>query len=640
MRENAFVRGCECVLYSKKSPPRGQNHRHRSERIENRPVKYCVSPINPAPGILIPEPRRRSRMTSQHTLPGAVRRVLSVALTISAALAFAALPVAPARAQSAQSSAQTAANTAPAVPVAAAVTSAAPALPHFDLTDVHTSPFVNQPFMSGGQLHGDRYAIRQATMVNLIANAWSIDNDHVLRGPSWLDFDRFDIASKAPRTTSPDDLKLMLRSLLADRFSLAVHTDTQPMPAFVLTAGKSGPKMKPADTSADSNCKFKPPDSPQNGPLMFVEFECHNRTMAQIANDLRNWAGDYLTNPVIDQTALTGSFDFNIRWTPRGLASRVGSDAITIFDAVDKQLGLKLEAAPTPQLVVYVDSCNEKPTPNAPGLDKLLPPPPPAEFDVAIIKPSSPDTKGMNGQVNNSQINLQGATMQWFITWAWGISNDMIADPPKWLNEDHWDLLAKVAHDPSADGPKGAPEIEFDQLQDMIKKLLGERFGLQVHMEDRPADAYTLVAANPHMKKADPDNRTGCHEGPGPDGKDPRIANPILGRLLTCQNMTMAQFGDQLRILASGYIHAPVLDQTGLTDAYDFTLSFSTAGQLNMPAPKDPNADPNSSSASDPNGALSLLDALPKEIGVKLEKQKRPVQMLVIDHVNQTPTDN
>jgi uncharacterized protein (TIGR03435 family) len=216
----------------------------------------------------------------------------------------------------------------------------------------------------------------------------------------------------------------------------------------------------------------------------------------------------------------------------------------------------------------------------------------------------------------------------------------MIADPPKWLSQDRWDLLGKIAQNPSTAGPNGQPQVEFDQLQDMIKKLIAERFGLQVHMEDRPADAYNLVAANPHMKKADPDNRTGCHEGPGPDGKDPRIANPILGRLLTCQNMTMAQFGDILRIQANGYVHSPVLDQTGLTDAYDFTLSFSMAGQLTSVPSTAPSTDNSANTPSDPNGALSLLDALPKEIGVKLIKTKRPVQMLVIDHINQQPTDN
>jgi uncharacterized protein (TIGR03435 family) len=560
-------------------------------------------------------------------------------MTLQRALALPALAALLTVAAPAQTA--TAANSAPAAP--AAISPTAPALPKFDVTEVHASPFTNQPFVHGGDLHGDRFTIRQATMVDLVANAWSVDNDRVLRGPSWLDIDRYDITAKAPRTTSKDDVRLMLRSLLADRFALTAHPDTKVLPAFLLTVGKNGTKMKQSDGTDTSGCQYKPPpDNPPAGsPPPYIAFSCHGVTMAEFADDLHNWAGGYLTNPVLDQTSLKGAWDFDFKWTSRGDLAKAGADGISIFDCVDKQLGLKLEARTAPLPVLFVDAVNEKPTPNAPGLDKLLPAPPPNEFDVAVIKPSSPDTKGINGQIHGGQVNLIGGTVQWMITWAWGISDDMIANPPKWLKEDRFDLLAKVAHDPASDGPKGAPDIQMDELQAMVKHLLAERFGLQVHMEDRPADAYTLLAANPRLRKADPDNRTGCHEGPGPDGKDPRIANPILGRLLTCQNMTMAQLGDQLRIQAGGYIHSPVLDQTGLTDAYDFTLSFSTAGQLSSqpPPPKDA-GDNSGATASDPNGGLSLFDALQKQLGIKLEKQKRPVQMLVIDHVNETPTDN
>ena len=533
----------------------------------------------------------------------------------------------------------------PATPPADPV-SAAPAgpPPTFEIADVHASPHVNQAFMRGGDLHGDRFLVRQASMVDLIAKAYGVENDNVLRGPAWLDIDRFDVMAKAPRTTSADDVKLMLRALLADRFKLVVHADTKPLPAFLLTVGKGGTKMKEADGTGDPGCQYKPP--PQNpapgSPPPYIAFSCHSVTMTEFAQDLHNWAGGYLTNPVVDATGLKGAWDFDFKWTGKGDLQRAGADGISIFDCVDKQLGLKLEAKTAPLPVVLVDSANEKPTANPPGLDKALPPPPPAEFDVAIIKPSPPDTRGINGRINGGQVNLTGATVRWMIAWAWDLNDDMIADAPKWLNQDRYDLLAKVAVDPQATGPKGAPQIEMDDLQQMVKALLAERFKLASHMEDRPADAYTLFAANPKLKKADPENRTGCKEGPGPDGKDPRIANPILGRLLTCSNMTLAQFGAQLQTLANGYIHVPVLDATGLTDAYDFTLSFSTAGQIRSPPPPAAGGDPNAAAAAaaDPTGGLSLFDAIEKQMGLKLEKQKRPVPMLVIDHIEEKPTDN
>ena len=138
------------------------------------------------------------------------------------------------------------------------------------------------------------------------------------------------------------------------------------------------------------------------------------------------------------------------------------------------------------------------------------------------------------------------------------------------------------------------------------------------------------------MKPADPNGRIKCAEGPGADQKDVRDARPILGRLINCQNMTMARFADMLQGLAPGYIHAPVLDGTGLEGAWDFTLSFSTTGQLQGGGGQPGAAE----SASDPNGALSLPDAIAKQLGLKLEQTKRPIKVLVIDHVEPKPTDN
>ena len=162
-------------------------------------------------------------------------------------------------------------------------------------------------------------------------------------------------------------------------------------------------------------------------------------------------------------------------------------------------------------------------------------------------------------------------------------------------------------------------------------------------MEDRPVTAYTLTAVKPKLQKAAPENRTRCKEGPALGTKDARDTNPILSRLVTCQNMTMAQFAEQLQRLAPGYIHAPVLDGTGIDGAWDFTLSFSAVGLLQSGGIRPGDAGPSTGGApatSDPNGALSLFDAINKQLGLKLEMQKRPVPVLVIDHIEEKPTDN
>jgi uncharacterized protein (TIGR03435 family) len=509
--------------------------------------------------------------------------------------------------------------------------------PAFETADVHASAHSTRTYMSGGVLRGGRYDLRYATLVDLIATAYGIDNDKVLGGPSWLETDRFDIIAKAPPTTSTETLHRMLQALLADRFKLVIHKDTKPLPAYSLTVGKGRPKLKEADGSGNKGCPSQA-QNPVPGTVPYAMATCRNVTMDAFAQNLRDMASAYINNPVVDSTGLKGSWDFDLKWTPRALLSQAGADGITIFDAVDKQLGLKLELQKLPTPVIVVDSVNQKPTGNPPGVTENLPPPPPAEFEVADIKPSQPGA-GVNGAIQpGGRINLQSFTLKMLIDIAWDINGDeMLVGAPKWLDSDRFDIVAKA----STTGP--SPDVDFDDLRLMVRALLADRFKLATHTEDREISAYTLVAAKPKLTKADPLNRTGCKEGPAPGAKDLRDVNPVLARLLTCQNMTMAQFAEQLPSLASGYIHSPVMDATGIEGAWDFTLNFSPIGLFQSAGVRvgDPGQPAGAApAASDPSGALSLFDAVSKQLGLKLEMHKRSVPVLVIDHVEQKPTEN
>jgi uncharacterized protein (TIGR03435 family) len=507
--------------------------------------------------------------------------------------------------------------------------------PAFEAADVHVSPKVRIPSMAAGGLRGTRYLVRQATMVDLINLAYDVDNDKILGGPNWLETDRFDVSARAPSGSNPEQAKLMLQALLAERFSLKLHKDSKELRGFVLSSGSGKPKMKPAaNADAPWTCQGQPqtaPPAPDTVPPQVVD--CHSMSMddlARVIGQLTSTGGTAL-----NKTGLEGKWDFTIKWTPPALLARAGADGISVFDAVDKQLGLKLEAGKVPQPVLFVDSVNETPTPNAADIAKFLPPPPPTEFDVAVIKPTNPDFNGIRLQILPSgQINIQGATLSFIIQQIYDVFPDMIQDAPKFMNDDRWDITGKmVSRDP------GQPaQADPDTRNKMIGKLLEDRFNLKMHFEDRVVSAYTLSSVKPKMAKADPTTRSGCNEGPGPDGKDPRAANPILSRLIYCRNTTMEQLADRLPQLANGYVHAAVLDKTGLTDAYDFTLSFSAIGILQGPG-QGP-GQPVAGGASDPNGALSLPDAVSKQLGLKLELEKRPAPVLVIDHVEQKPTEN
>jgi uncharacterized protein (TIGR03435 family) len=216
---------------------------------------------------------------------------------------------------------------------------------------------------------------------------------------------------------------------------------------------------------------------------------------------------------------------------------------------------------------------------------------------------------------------------------AWHLDPDtseMIAGAPKFLDSARFDITARP---PADSGTRNAAPLDVDELRILLKSLLKDRFGLMTHMEDRTVTAYTLVAVKPKMRKADPANPTRWHEGPGPDGKDPRITNPMLSRLVTFQNMTTAQFAEVIPLIGSGSYSGPVLDSTGLDGGWDFTLSFSSAGLVRR-------ADSAVGGDTDPNRAISIFDAIEAQLGLKLEKHKRPLPVLVIDHIEEKPTDN
>jgi len=537
-------------------------------------------------------------------------------------------------------------------------------LPAFALADIHVSPRSATPAVRVSSRAG-RYEIRNATMVDLIRTAYTIDADKVLGGPNWLEYDRFDIAALVPPNTTPDSQKLMLRSLLADRFKLAVRADTKPAAGHALVMGKGNHKLKEAaDSTAAPGCQTKtvPPRPPSGVPGQFAlpmtGLACHGVTMATFAADLKRLANGYVTNAVLDQTGLKGSWDLELQftqWALLGLAkSADGATATSLSDAIDKQLGLKLEERDIPTPVIVVERVNAAPTPNAPDVAAKLPPLPPLEFEVADIKPVDPNVP-LTGPIQfgvspGGRVNLPGRvlSLKALVALAWnlpGNTNGEIIGAPKWLDTARFDVIAKLPSDLVPAG--GLPPLQ--ELGPALQALLVERFKMKVHFEDRPVDAYTLIAVKPKLKKADPSTRTGC-KAPANSGIVFSVTAGMPARAFNCQNITMAQFADQLQTIAGAYLFYPVIDGTGLEGAWDFALSFSPIAPQQFAsmmagaraaAPAGGAGGPTDVTASDPiGGGASLFDAVEKQLGLKLEVRKRTYPVFVIDHIEEKPTEN
>src|SRR5581483_1614726 len=325
--------------------------------------------------------------------------------------------------------------------------------PAFEIAEIKTPPKVTRPQVRGPFYTAGRYEIHYGSLLDLISIAWGLEPESIYGGPSWLEMDRFDITAKVPPGSNPETRKLMLQRMLADRFHLVTHADTKPMPGWALTVGKKVLMKEAANTEEPGGCNLSVQQStPAAGgaiQLPIISYTCKNTTMAAFAAGILAipTASQYLNNrPAADQTGLKDAYDFTLRITPKVPPNLlVTGTQISIFESLDKDLGLKLEAATVPVQVVVVDSA-DKPTPNSPDVDKSFPPPP-TEFEVAEMKPSPPATPGQNQQptVKNGRIYLPNFTLRNLIQISWNLQNpDFLINAPKWIDADHYDLIAKT----------------------------------------------------------------------------------------------------------------------------------------------------------------------------------------------------
>jgi uncharacterized protein (TIGR03435 family) len=213
-----------------------------------------------------------------------------------------------------------------------------------------------------------------ATLQMMMRQAYRVQDFQIVDGPGWLSTARFDVAAKADASVPQQDLPLMLRALLVDRFRLAVHHETRQLPVYALVLarvdGKFGPQFR-----TPSGCVRPPqnqPTSPQIGQRTSSPQACDNKvlpgdmssrgaTMLTLTVNLSVFVG----RTVVDRTGFTGMFDYDLRWTPdltpqsRGNASPGGPAADpnrpSLFTALQEQLGLKLESTRGPVEVLVID---------------------------------------------------------------------------------------------------------------------------------------------------------------------------------------------------------------------------------------------------------------------------------------------
>jgi uncharacterized protein (TIGR03435 family) len=249
----------------------------------------------------------------------------------------------------------------------------------------------------------------------VIANAFDVKG-YQIQGPSWLDTERFDITVKVPAGATKEQARIMMQNLLAERFRLAIHHETKEMASYVLTVGSKGLKMKSVDPEPAPDPNSAPPLPPPGGrgpmkmgkdgfpempafagrgggPMMIMmngkaKMMCTSCPVSRITETL----GNQLGKPVVDQTGLTGNFEFSLFFEPdmsnmrmvgvppppgaAGFSAPGGGagagpapegnldTAPPLLSAIQDQLGLKLEPKKAPADLIVIDHMEKTPTEN------------------------------------------------------------------------------------------------------------------------------------------------------------------------------------------------------------------------------------------------------------------------------------
>jgi uncharacterized protein (TIGR03435 family) len=260
-------------------------------------------------------------------------------------------------------------------------------------------------------------------------------------------------------------------------------------------------------------------------------------------------------------------------------------------------------------------------------------------FEVASVKPSAPPERGAffgparggPGTPDPGQITWTYATLKSLLMTAYDVKTYQISGPA-WLDTERYDIVAKV--------PAGATK---EQGTVMWQNLLAERFGVTLHHESREFQVAELVIAKggPKLKESTEDPNASL-PGPPKFDKSGELSGPGMVTMImagangpSAHTVAKAQPLSKLTTMLGNQMKRPVLDKTGLTGNYDFSLDFMPdVGRIPLP----PSAVGPNDSASEP--ASSLAAAVQQQLGLRLVAGKAKLDVVVIDKVEKVPTEN
>jgi uncharacterized protein (TIGR03435 family) len=251
----------------------------------------------------------------------------------------------------------------------------------FEVASVKRVP----PQAAGGGLRGGpgtsdpgQITYTAATLTSVLLAAYGVHQLFQISGPEWLNTERYDVTARIPEGATREQFKLMLQNLLADRFHLALHHETKDFQAYELLLDKSGSKLK--ESVEDSGTPREPSSpafrqiSPQARSAVLAGMTLSGSNQVLMAGRTRSteWLaeglGTQLGIPVVDKTGLTGKYDYYLEFAPPrrppGAPPDDNNPLPSIFNAVQEQLGLKLDEKKLPFDVLVIDRVEKIPAEN------------------------------------------------------------------------------------------------------------------------------------------------------------------------------------------------------------------------------------------------------------------------------------
>jgi uncharacterized protein (TIGR03435 family) len=221
----------------------------------------------------------------------------------------------------------------------------------------------------------------------------------------------------------------------------------------------------------------------------------------------------------------------------------------------------------------------------------------PITFEVASVRLSPPGGTGLSSfnYLGTTRFTATNVSLPLLLQLAFGVDDYQILQKPSWSDSTLYDVSAK---------PEGETSLTYEHLKPLLQQLLEQRFHLTVHHETKYFKGYALLVA-----KGGPKLQTS-------KGEANHHAN-ILPNGLQGQNLSL----QDLASLLSHPVGRPVVDKTGIQGSYDFKLDYSPNESTDSPFP-------------------SVFTAVTEQLGLRLETQQVPVDIVVIDHVDREPTEN